>query len=137
MKKMKIAVSTILAIVLSLSLLSVVAFADGYNRVSALDDVMPNYYPLSTSFGYFEIPYGTVVGYGNQNRAYDVRGTQAALTDIHNDFGINCDPYGVDGLFGGNTYNAIYNFQVATGLTPDGYAGHYTFMELAQHTFEI
>lgn len=50
---------------------------------------------------------------------------------------ISCNPYGVDGYFGGNTYNAIYNFQLATGLTADGYAGHWTLRELDFYCFEI
>lgn len=32
----------------------------------------------------------------------------------------------IDGIFGGNTYTAVYNFQLANGLSPDGEAGSAT-----------
>lgn len=127
--------SFVVVLILVLSLFTSYAFAEGSNAGDGLGSigtrsVSLSYYQFATHYGYYEIPYGTVVGYGNTTSGRYVQGTQAALAHIHDEFGISCDPHGVDGLFGSNTYNAIYNFQVYKGLTADGCAGDNTFMAI-------
>ena len=123
-------IAVVFAVVLSL--FSITAYADG-REVSNVHYVQSSYYPLATHYGYYEVPYGTLVGYGYQTSGVNVRATQAALTHIYEDIGIACNPHGVDGLFGSNTYYAIYAFQNAVGLTPDGIAGDNTFSKFVNY----
>ena len=82
---------------------------------------------LTTHYGYYEVPYNTVVGYGNETSGYNVKATQSCLKTMYEEYGINCYPGDIDSLFGPDTYNAIYNFQVAENLSADGRAGNQTF----------
>lgn len=70
--------------------------------------------------------------YGEQNLAWGSRGTvvsnlQLDLTKL----GFNT--YGVDGIFGVNTYNAVVNFQKSRSLAADGIVGPQT--KAALNTF--
>ena len=119
-----------LVLVVLISMLSTAAFAEEpdmrYNTRST--DV----YRLATHHGYFEVPQGTIVGYGNDTTYYNVKATQASLKTVYTESSgaVPCNPGDVDGLFGNGTYNAIYNFQDHYGLGADGRAGDRTFTKL-------
>lgn len=84
-------------------------------------------YHLYTDNGYYYVPMGTVVGYGNIISGQYVRAAQAALTHISNHEPVSCDPHGIDGLFGYNTYYAVMAFQAYAGISMDGYVGNDTW----------
>jgi len=46
--------------------------------------------------------------------------------------GLGHDPGGVDGVVGPNTRRALREFQTATGLTPDGYAGRQAYLRVIE-----
>lgn len=127
---MKRILSFMFVLVVMLSMLSTVAFAEepdmGANARAA------NVYRLATHYGYYEVAYGTVVGYGNVTSGTPVKAAQASLKTVYeeSDGLVACNPGTVDGAFGGNTYNAIYNFQSYYGLGADGRAGDQTFAKL-------
>ena len=114
-------------LVVLISMLSTAAFAEEpdmrYNARAT------GVYRLATHYGYYEVDYGSVVGYGNLIRGNEVKAAQASLKTIYEESGgvVACDPIYVDGDFGGYTYNAIYNFQDFYGLVADGCAGDATF----------
>jgi LysM repeat protein len=58
------------------------------------------------------------------SRGYEVNQLQQKLTDL----GYNT--YGIDGIFGKNTYSAVTSFQKARGLQADGKAGPATWAAL-------
>lgn len=58
------------------------------------------------------------------SRGYEVNQLQQKLTDL----GYNT--YGIDGIFGNNTYNAVTIFQKAQGLKADGIVGSETWAAL-------
>lgn len=60
--------------------------------------------------------------YGTQNLAWGSRGT--AVSQLQQDLtSLGFDTYGVDGIFGPNTYNAVVRFQQSRGLAVDGIVG--------------
>ncbi|MDD4801931.1 MAG: peptidoglycan-binding protein [Syntrophomonas sp.] len=60
--------------------------------------------------------------YGSQNMSWGSRGTY--VTQLQLDLTrLGFNTYGVDGIFGPNTYNAVVNFQKNQGLIPDGIVG--------------
>ena len=126
-------VSTVLIVMSLVVLCAISAYADNTGIESDTAAIPYNTaytYTLRTIYGTYYIPSGTVVGYNNYISGYYVEGCQAALKHVNNYSKANCDPGDIDGLFGGATYNAIYNFQVWSYLTPDGYAGNDTFSAL-------
>ena len=99
-------------------------------------------YNLYTSYGHFTVPGGTVIGKNVSStssstlKATYTRAAQAALTTIHNNphlSGFDCDPNGVDGLFGDNTRNAVISFQTTirayldSNVSVDGDVGSQTW----------
>lgn len=58
-----------------------------------------------------------------------VKRLQALLIYFHN---ISCGPDGVDGDFGPNTEAAVVEFQLQTGLEPDGIVGNLTTNKLLE-----
>lgn len=127
---MKKIVSFLVVLVVMLSMLSTAAFAEEPNMVS--NARATDVYKLATHYGYFEVQYGTVVGYGNVTSGTPVKAAQASLKTVYeeSDGMVSCNPGTVDGAFGANTYNAIYNFQSFYGLGADGRAGDQTFAKL-------
>lgn len=142
MKNMKTVILMILVVVLSMSLVTVSAFADSPKTVVSApnDEVVgpPYYFTFNTRDGYFEVPINVYVGYNNTISGPYVEATQAALRDVDINYSqFNCDPGGKpDGLFGPLTYNAIVNFQYTSGLSADGIAGPNTFRELEFYVYE-
>jgi peptidoglycan hydrolase-like protein with peptidoglycan-binding domain len=60
--------------------------------------------------------------YGMQNLAWGSRGT--AVSQLQKDLtGLGFNTYGVDEIFGQNTYNAVVRFQKSQGLYADGIVG--------------
>ena len=97
-------------------------------------NIIFNEYRFDTVYGLYEIPRGVVVDWAHSANpsnpiqyAYYVEGTQAALTQISEENPINCNPNGIDGIYGNRTYTAIYNFQDYEGLYKDGAAGDNTY----------
>lgn len=127
---MKRIMSFVFVLVVLIAMLSTVAFADESDI--CLNAKTTGVYKLATHYGYFEVPYGTVVGYGNVTSGTPVKAAQGSLKTVYTESRklVPCDPGDVDGAFGQNTYNAIYNFQVFYGLDPDGRAGDNTFSKL-------
>ncbi len=120
--------SIALVLIMAMSLFTISASAEGVDSTYNVSE--NNKYRLATHNGYFEIDYGTLVGYGYIIEGYEVYATQACLSYVYVDSGgkVSCSPNGVDGQFGPNTYNALYNFQVHYNLTyKDGIAGDETF----------
>lgn len=58
-----------------------------------------------------------------------VKKVQALLIYFH---GISCGPDGVDGDFGPNTESAVEEFQILSGLAPDGIVGPLTAVDLLE-----
>ncbi|MDO4567153.1 MAG: peptidoglycan-binding domain-containing protein [Oscillospiraceae bacterium] len=68
------------------------------------------------------------VGYGHTTTGDRVSVVQRLLTLYHEDNPtVSCDPLGVDGIFGDNTYNAVIAFQTHKGLSVDGVVGGATW----------
>lgn len=138
MKKIRFVISLVLAMVTIAALFSFSAAADNDVVQSTITDYYRPQYYLYTSYGYFVIEANTVVGYNNITVGEPVKAVQAGLTDVNAARPeYDCDPKGVDSLFGANTYNAIYKFQraihaVFPEVAVDGYAGNQTwyFLEL-------
>lgn len=60
--------------------------------------------------------------YGTQNLSWGSRGT--AVYQLQKDLtGLGFNTYGIDGIFGQNTYNAAVRFQKSQGLYADGIVG--------------
>ena len=70
----------------------------------------------------------TVLRYGDSGEA--VRLLQQALVDNNFYPDINAANYGIDGIFGSNTEDAVRRYQTMHGLTVDGIAGTATFNSL-------
>lgn len=123
MKKALILTAVIMCSVLILSFSAAPAYAEHAtpNGSTSIG------YHLYTDDGYYYVPMDTVVGYGNTVSGDYVRAAQAALTYIHNHYYVSCDPQGIDGSFGPNTYNAVRAYQAYEGITVDGYVGNDTW----------
>lgn len=132
---------------LFVALFTASAHAEEYGNVSneRLTPTSSNVYVMHTRNSYgrdFLVPSGTVVGRGNIISGEYVYAVQAALTEANGVVELSCDPYGIDGLFGDNTYNAIYNFQYGMVnrfnifMSIDGYAGDQTWAQLQYWTQE-
>lgn len=119
--------SIVLILIMAMSLFVVSASAEGLDLTYNVN--ASSKYRLATHYGYYEVDYGTVVGYGNVTSGTPVKATQACLKHVYVESNgvVACDPGDIDGLFGGATYNGIYVFQVYYGLSPDGRAGDQTF----------
>ena len=75
------------------------------------------------------------VGYGYANTIPTVTAAQDGLTRVDYYYPIaNCNPSGVDGQFGENTYYAVRNFQWFAGISVDGTVGPITWNELSNYT---
>ena len=133
-KAMKTIMSVVVVFVLAAGCLMQNAFAD-------VTPSKPSKKPMSISYSITGI-YGNYivhdtdyVGYGCANTTYTVTAAQDGLTRVDYYYSsINCNPGGVDGSFGGGTYNAIRNFQFYTGLSVDGTVGPDTWAELSAMT---
>lgn len=137
-----------MTLVLFVALFAPCAHAEEYDNVGTERLAIASfdgYYVMHTRNSYgrdFLVPYGTVVGWGNITSGEYVYAVQAALTEANGVVELSCDPYGIDGLFGGNTYNAIYNFQYGmvnrfnVPMAIDGYAGDQTWAQLQYWTQE-
>lgn len=139
--------STLLTLVLLVAIVTPSAHAEEYGSEDNERLVMTAYdgYVMHTRNSYgrdFLVPYGTVVGWGNITSGEYVYAVQAALTEANGVIELSCDPYGIDGQFGSNTYNAIYNFQYGMvnrfniSMAIDGYAGDQTWAQLQYWTQE-
>jgi len=63
--------------------------------------------------------------YGNYNLAWGSQG--AAVSQLQSDLTqLGYNTYGIDGIFGKNTYNAVIRFQKVKGLAVDGIVGPHT-----------
>lgn len=124
---MKKVCSIVLIMIMAMSLFVVSASAEGLD--STYNVSANNKYRLATHYGYFEVDYGTVVGYGNIMRGEEVQATQACLKHVYEESNgvVACYPGAIDGEFGPDTYNGVYAFQVYYNLSPDGRAGDETF----------
>lgn len=79
------------------------------------------------------MPLGTIVGYNHITTGKYVTLAQRALNNVYSldstyreDFS-HCSCGTVDGIFGQRTYQAVYYFQSAVGLSPDGIVGDNTW----------
>jgi peptidoglycan hydrolase-like protein with peptidoglycan-binding domain len=71
--------------------------------------------------------------YGTQNLSWGSRGSAVSL--LQKDLtGLGFNTYGVDGIFGSNTYNAVVKFQKSQGLGADGIVGPKTKAALNART---
>lgn len=75
--------------------------------------------------GVFAFSQQALASYGDSllywgSRGEYVKNLQRDLTSL------GYDTYGIDGIFGANTYNAVVNFQKAKGITVDGLVGPVT-----------
>lgn len=77
----------------------------------------------------YRIPHGTVCSqtYNNTvyNYVYPVQYILSDFADYYSNNGYN--PYGIDGIFGGNTRNAVMYYQGRKGLQTDGDVGDQTW----------
>ncbi len=138
MKNIVKLLSFALIIVLSISMFTTVAFADNQNQAPSITS--NEYFNKTMSYSIsglrkdYLVP-GNYIGYGYANNSYEVEAVQAGLEKVDYYYpSANCDPQGVDGLFGLNTYYAIQFFQVHAGLSCDGTVGPDTWFELESWT---
>lgn len=138
MKNIVKLLSSALIIVLLICAFTTVAFADGHSQTP---NITSNEYfnqTRSYSIGGLRSSYvvpGNYIGYGYANNSYEVEAVQAGLEKVNFHYPeAYCDPQGVDGLFGSNTYYAIQFFQVYVGLSCDGTVGPNTWYQLESWT---
>lgn len=128
-----------LILVVAMSLFTVNAFAEECNAINLESQsvgilAQGDFFAFGTHYGAYRIPYDVIVDWAHSANpanptqyAYYVEGTQAVLKHISDEYVIDCDPVWIDGIYGNNTYNAIYNFQYDRGLVADGAAGYNTY----------
>lgn len=138
MKNMLKIFSCALIIVLVLSMSTAIAFAETQSQMPNI--ISSEYitreirYTISGLNGFYIVS-GNYVGYGYANEKYDVEAAQAGLEKVnswHEE--ANCDPQGVDGLFGSNTYYAVQHFQVYAKISCDGIVGPDTWRKLEAYS---
>lgn len=138
MKNMLKFLSFALIIVLAMSLATTVSFAEDQNK---MPDITANGYSTReirytiSGLDDFYIVSGNYVGYGFANERDDVIAAQAGLEKVNSWHPeADCDPQGVDGVFGSNTYHAVRHFQVFAGVSCDGIIGPDTWRQLEAHS---
>ena len=129
MKKLLSLSAAILCFALLLSLSAAPAYAE---QAVPNGSTSVGYY-LFTDYGYYYVPTDTVVGFNNITSGTYVRAAQAALTHIDDHYSASCNPGGIDGYFGYNTYYAVQYFQTYAGITSDGYVGNQTWSYLSAY----
>lgn len=131
---MKKTVSVLLLIVMVASMLCVPAFAiKNESAVPAGQSISDpeNYYHIKVDYFVYFVLYGKVVGYNNITTGYEVEVVQIVMNRINSVYSsVSCNAGAVDGIFGQNTWQAVYNFQVWRGLSADGIVGPNTWAEM-------
>lgn len=131
----------LLMMVMITALLSVPAFAENEhsyeNSRTANWWAKPSYTINAGTYGTWKVTGGTVVGYNNTTSGDPVKAVQSGLTFVNDYSSANCNPDGIDGLFGEKTYWAIHHFQQYVSITADGYAGNETWWYLEYYCNEI
>ena len=103
------------------------SFCGSYMDPNTGDPVNLGNYEVHTDNG----TYYYVGRYLPQSLPYNICAAQVALTKIYAYHTyMNCDPGGVDGLFGALTEAAVYHFQTYESISSDGIVGPQTWYYL-------